>query len=312
MPKNTDKKQSKPHHSVVLGGERSGHIEKKYNELNSREFFGYLYRNSMGKLMITNFLLLLLVSPILILSLVFNTYSSMSFNANLPIDETFLSGGTYWFGITDYVSQLTSSQMLDNALWTSLLIVWSTLLLAGGFCIIRDSFWTGEIKVFKTFFRGIKESALTMLPFMIILAGLYLGVTWILSIIVALIPNWLYIIAEIALYGIVVLVAIYVMTVFSTHGAYKQKLAVTLADAWELYKVSFTANLFNFILSFAPIVIMLMIGIGNSTNFFATLLIAAFIIIGFFYTIFVWETHMMKTFRLYHPVEKKVIKKKAH
>lgn len=311
MPKNTTSdKQQKQYHKVVLAGERSGHLEKKVNELGSWEFFKYLYGNFSWKLVVVNMIMLVLILPLVILTVNYTMLAGVNFASNLPTDETFLAGGTYWFGIKDYATSLKSGNMQNSAIWIALLIIWSTLVLAGGFSIVRDSFWSGELKIFKPFFRGIKETALFMLPFMIILGGLYCGFTYALSLLLPLIPTFAYVMIAVTLYAVLVLVAIYVLIVFSTYGAYKQNLRTTLIDSWELYKVSFVANLFNFILSFAPVVLVLIFGTSTS-NFFITLLLAGFVIIGFFYTVFVWETHMMKTFRLYHPVEKKIVKKKA-
>lgn len=312
MPNNQSagKSKAKKYHEVVLGGERSAHLEKKVNELGSWEFFRYLYGNFSWKLVVVNMILLVFVLPCIILLLNFTTLTSVNFAANLPTDETFLAGGTYWFGIKDYTASLTSGNMQNSALWTAILIIFSTLALSGGFSVVRDSFWGGELKIFRPFFRGIKETTLTMLPFMIILAGLFYAFTYILSVILPLVPTFVYIIVAVTLYGLLVLLAIYVMIVFSTYGAYKQDLRTTLLDSWELYKASFVANLFSFVLAFAPIVYLLASGL-NSSGFLNSLLIVMFCLLGFFYTVFVWEVHMMKTYRLYHPVEKKIVKKKG-
>ena len=59
-------------------------------------------------------------------------------------------------------------------------------------------------------------------------------------------------------------------------------------------------------MSLAPIFIVLLF--GNSQLFIVIIVLIA--MIGMYYVVLVWQTHMMKIFSIYHPVEKKVVKHK--
>ena len=310
MSKQTTKSTEKK--LVYLKGERSAHIEKKVNELGSWQFFKYLYskdtKTSM-KIIGLNFIMLLVMVPLYVIFLNNTVLSQSNLISNMPVDGSFLAGEGFWFGAQAYVDGLSLDFAVNTGMWFAIIIIACTFLFAGGFAVIRDSFWTGELVILKTFFKGIAQAAPIMLPFMIIVAGLFMIIFIAGTFLQTVMASWLATVITVILWILFVLIAMYVMMLFSVVVTHKQTLRVNMSDAWLLYKTSFVANLLNFILAFAPVVVFALTNNGSGQSFFVLLLTMFMFMMGLFYIVFVWQVHMMKTFRLYNPVEKKVVKK---
>ena len=68
------------------------------------------------------------------------------------------------------------------------------------------------------------------------------------------------------------------------------------------------STIFKFIIALLPVALLLL----TFGNVIFSFVIAVFAIFGFFYVIFVWQSHMMIIFSIYNPVEKiKIVKRKT-
>ncbi len=300
---------------IYLKGERSGHLEKLVNRLGSWQFFKVLYVNSSLRILGMNIMMLIIALPIAYLVFSYSYLQWMGLSSYYPSSGTFIFNTTVWFGLESFLAEIESEKALQSALWGSLLFIWGTILLSGGFAVIRDSFWTGKIKVIKPFFKGVAESGPKILPFMVLLGALYTGICVLYQFMLGVMAEWLAIVLIVIVWAVYVELCVYVMVMYSVVAVHKESIGESLHDAWVLYKTNIIPNTLNFVVAFAPLVAFLILfpstgGLSASSGlgFFAPLLSIFMLMIGLFYTVFVWQTFMMKTFRLYHPVELKRIK----
>lgn len=301
--KEADKKQER----LYLEGERSGHVEKLVNRLGSWKFFQVLYGNNMMRMFGMNIFMTILALPALYGFFYFTMFIWQGLSSYYPASGMFLFNSTIWFGFEQFNAGIQSQIASSTALWGGVMIVWSTLILSGGFAVIRDSFWTGKLKVLKTFFKGIVESAPIMFVFMLVLGGLFAGICMLYQLMLGVMVEWLAIVLIILAWIVFVEIAVYVMVLYSVVSVHKQSIIHSMSDAWILYKANIIPNTISFVFAFTPVVYFLMT-FGGNMNMITQLLMIMLLMIGMFYTVFVWQTHMMKTFRLYHPVELKRVK----
>ncbi|MEG1923936.1 MAG: hypothetical protein RR307_05715 [Clostridia bacterium] len=294
---------------VALLGERSGHLTKLVNELGSWKFFKYLYANDMLKILAVNFIMLLISVPVLYFIISNTALETWRLSSNYPDAGSFLIGDNVWFGLSAFTANVNKNNLLNTSLWIALAFCVSPLIFSGGFAVIRDAFWIGSIKVIKPYFKGIAQSALIMLPFMIVLGGLFYLINLLYAFMMTVMAPWLAITLIVIVWIIYVAMAMFVMMLYSVVAVHKQPLRESVLDTWELYITNILPNIFSFVLAFAPPVALCFMGMAILTNFIGSLLFMMFVMFGFFYVVFVWQTHMMKTFRLYHPVEKKRVNK---
>ena len=155
---------------IKLENERSTHLTKRLNRLSGWQFFKVLYRDSMGKMMLSNFLLLLALTPLAVAVVYFYVQINNALHA-LPYYNTLGSGNGIWTGVYEHFQTVQANYVDQGLLWGLLAFLGVSLIFSGGFGIIRDSFWTGKIKIFKPFASGFKGGILYALATSAIIGG---------------------------------------------------------------------------------------------------------------------------------------------
>lgn len=292
---------------IKLNNERNEHVTKRLNRLNTWNFFKVLYRENIMRLFGFSLMMIVFIAPIVAM-IMYGDYTNSALGMTLPqFNGMGLSTGV-WDGMQDYYAQ----QIAQNNLYTGLYCVAASLLcsliLSGGFAVIRDSFWTGKLStvgVFKSFGKGVKASLPYGIVTDIILAfsvfGAYQFYVWAITVM----PLWLSIILLVLLCIVIMFVAIYLFILCSVATVYKQSVADNLDDAWRLMWLNILPNIIHFLLTMVPIALYFATA---GTGFF-TIMLVIMLMFGGMYIPLVWQTHMMKTFALFHPVEVKKKKK---
>lgn len=283
--------------NIKLENELNTHLTKRLNRLSGWGFFKVLYRVSMGRMMGTNILLLLLVVPIIYIMLMGAT-SLSTILASLPVNGSFGIGTGIWDGVADYVISVTTTQNINTSLLCLIGVIPLAFILSGGFAIIRDAFWIGKIKVFAPFGRGVKANFLYALVSMVIIGGMVVGILNFYWFAVGAMAKWLAIVIVVLMSILALLITIYLFILCSVSVTYRQSIKTTLLDSWYLLWLNILPNIIHFLLAMVPLFLYL---IASST--FQMLILALILMVGVFYIPFIWQTHMMKTFALFNPVE---------
>lgn len=284
---------------IQLLNERSGHVTKRLNRLNGWQFFKVLYRDDFIKIVLSNLLMLVFLVPT-ILVYYFSQSASASVMATLPYVNAFGVGASVWTGMGDYLTTQSASITAEYNLWFSLALLSVSVIFSGGMAIVRDSFWTGKLKVIKTFFVGIATNIPYTLFGTIILSAMYYGIVTLQAFLLATIPAWVAIIIVVIAYIIMAFTGMYLFTMFSVTVTFKQSFANNVKDSWLLLFMNFLPNVIHFVLAIAPLALLFFL----SSSIMSTIIMVFYMLIGVFYIVFVWMTHMMRTFALFYPVVK--------
>ncbi len=290
--------------NIILQNERSGHVEKLVNELSTFKFFQYVYSKDMFKVFGMNILMCIFLIPLIYIYYNF-TLSTAAFNSSIPSNGSLGLGFTYWAGLTEYAANVLNGFSTKFWLYSIPSLCAFSLAFAGGICIIRDAFWTGRIKVFKPFFVGIYQCGLVVFVGFAFISSALFGLMQ-LNIFAASLPSFASVVLQIAAWIIFALVCIYLFMLFSVTATYKQDISASIKTAWTLMWKYFISTLVAFVMSLVPIFLLLIFGKGQ----LQIIMVVVLLMIGIFYIVLVWQAHMMKIFSIYHPVEKKVIKRK--
>lgn len=285
---------------IKLENERSGHVTKRLNRLSTWGFFKVLYRDNIFRLFGFSLLMIALIVPVIFM-LMSGTIKINTLQQSLPLlNEIGFSTGS-WDGVSaEYVNGVKSINNV-TALYACLAGLACTFILCGGFAVIRDAFWTGKLSavgVFRSLWLGIKASFLyALLGAAVISAtvgGLYFFYTW-ASVVM---PLWLAIVLLVLLCIAALFVVTYVLIVCSVAVTYKQSVGRTLDDSWRLLWLNVLPNIIHVIIALLPVGLWFIMG-----GIFQQLLLILMLMFGGMYFPLVWQTHMMKTFALFHPVE---------
>ncbi|MFR7766526.1 MAG: hypothetical protein ACLU1U_04635 [Lachnospiraceae bacterium] len=121
-------------------------------------------------------------------------------------------------------------------------------------------------------------------------------------------PAWASVLLQVVMWLALAFLTLYVMTFLSVNSTYKQSVGVNLKSAWHILMRYIVSTIFKFIIALLPVALLLL----TFGNVIFSFVIAVFAIFGFFYVIFVWQSHMMIIFSIYNPVEKiKIVKRKT-
>lgn len=295
---------------IKLNNERNEHVNKRLNRLNTWQFFKVLYRENIMRLFGFSFLMILFIAPI-VLVMMFGVGNNSSLSATLPqLNGLGFSTGI-WDGMKDYFAKVSARNNLFTGLYCVAASLLCSLILSGGFAVIRDAFWTGKLSavgVFKSFGKGVKASIVYALVTDIILAfsvfGAYQFYVWAVTVM----PLWLSIVLLVLICIVIMFVAIYLFILCSVATVYKQSVLDNLDDAWRLMWLNILPNIIHFVLAMIPVALYFAL---SGTAFF-TIILVLLLMFGGMYIPLVWQTHMMKTFALFHPVEVKKKKKNQH
>lgn len=292
---------------IRLNNERNQHVTKRLNRLNTWNFFKVLYRDNVMRLFGFSILMILCIAPIIVV-MIWGGIKNTELSSTLPVLNGFGLSTGVWDGFADYYAE----QSAHNNLYTGLLCVAASLLcsliLSGGFAVIRDAFWTGKLStvgVFKSMGKGIKAGFLYAIVSNIILAfavfGAYEFYVWAATVM----PIWLAIVLVVLIGIAIMFVAVYLFIVCSVATTYKQSVHDTLDDAWRLMWLNILPNIIHFLLALIPVILFFALSNSQLMN----ILMVVLLMFGGMYVPLVWQTHMMKTFALFHPVE---VKKKKN
>lgn len=292
---------------IKLNNERNEHVTKRLNRLNTWQFFKVLYRENVMRLFGFSILMIVCIAPIIAM-LILGSITSASISSTLPYLNGFGFSTGVWEGMNDYFAQQTAKNNLYTGLYCVAASLLCSLIFSGGFAVIRDSFWTGKLSVvgvFKSFGKGIKASLFYGIVTDIILAfsvfGAYQFYVWAATVM----PLWLAIVLVVLIGIVIMFVAIYLLILCSVATVYKQSVADNLDDAWRLMWLNILPNIIHFLLTLIPIALYFVL----SSTGLVTIFLVLMLMFGGMYIPLVWQTHMMKTFALFHPVEVK--KKKS-
>lgn len=288
---------------IRLNNERNSHVVKRRNRLGAWGFFKVLYRDNLWRLFGFSLLMLLLVVPVYFVSYAGQRAISQVYQS-LPMQNVFGFSTGYWGGVNDYYQQL----VFDTNVNYGLMMVGASLILfvvfSGGFAVIRDAFWTGKLStvgVFKSLGLGLSANTPYAFVSTVVLAfsvyGTYTFYAWLSQIIA-----WLAIVLTIIIGIVVLLLACYLMILCSVSVTYKQSPAENLDDAWRLLWMNVLPNVLHLLIAIIPVALMLFF---PTTSMFYTLLLVLIFMFGGMYFPLVWQSFMMKTFALFHPVEVK-------
>ncbi len=279
---------------IKLGNERCQHLTKRLNRLSIWGFFKYLYANQAMKLLITNLLVLVFFAPCLVF-VIMSSIEGNNLASTLPTLGSLTMSSGFWPGVDLYYQgelQLLNSAMIWKACLGGLAI---SFVLSGGLAIFRDAFWSGKLTIFPSFVRGVKASfgyafgATTILCAAVF--GFFKFMWWTQA---TLVSGWA-ITLSILLGLVLFLLALYLFIFCSVTVTYKQSLKQSLADSWCMFKLNFLPHASRFAVALVPVAVYFVFGSG-------LLVIMFMLMLGFFYIPFVWQTHMMKVFALFHPV----------
>lgn len=285
---------------IQLANERSQHVTKRLNRLSTWGFFKVLYRDNLFRLFGFSLLMIVLMVP-MFFTIYKGEVNLIALQQNLPLlnDIGFSTG--FWSGVSDQYT--TSVQAVNNqtVVTTCLYALLLAIMFSGGFAVIRDAFWTGKfstVGIFPSMWKGLKSSLLYAIVSVAVIAasicGLYFFYTW-ASVIM---PLWLAIVLLVLLCIVDLFVVTYACIVCSVSVTYKQSVARTLDDSWRLLWLNVLPNIIHLVLALLPIPLYFLF-----TGFLQSFYIVFLLMFGGMYFPLVWQTHMMKTFALFHPVE---------
>ncbi len=292
---------------IRLNNERNEHVTKRLNRLNTWGFFKVLYRENIMRLFGFSLLMLLFMAPIFG-AIVWGSIRNSQTYQMLPVLNGFGFSTGSWEGFGDFYAK----QVYTNNLYTGLIAVgaslFCSLMFSGGFAVIRDAFWTGKLStvgVFKSLGKGIKASVLYGLVTTVFTAfavfGAYQFYVWAITVM----PLWLSIILLVLMCLVIMFAVMYLMILCSVAVTYKQSVYENLDDAWRLMWLNIFPNIIHLLLALVPLALYFIFSSSQLMTFFLVFML----MFGGMYFPLVWQTHMMKTFALFHPVE---VKKKKN
>ena len=289
---------------IRLENERNEHVTKRLNRLSAWKFFRVLYRDNMGRLIIFSFLMLLCLAPLFAM-LVLGSYNLSSFEQTLPTLNSYgFSTGT-WSGVADYYAQKVVHSRIQTALLSICASLLFTITLSGGLAVMRDAFWTGKLStvgVLKSMWKGIKANIAYAFVSTVLIASAVVGVYVFCVWAQVNLPLWATIIIAIVLSLVVMLLCVYLLILCSVSVTYNQSVLANLDDSWRLMWLNILPNIVHFLLSLMPIILYFVFS-GNMM--LQMIYMALLLMFGGMYFPLVWQTHMMKTFALFHPVDAK-------
>ncbi len=296
---------------IKLANERNEHVTKRLNRLTTWKFFKVIYRENIWRMFGFNFLMLLFIVPIFLVMTIGN-FNLSQIQHNLPMNNGIgFSTGAWFAGSGDMgtVNMYLAAQTRQNHTFYGGMMavagVLLTLIFSGGFAVIRDAFWTGKLSavgVFKSMWLGIKSNILYAFVSSVIVSGSVYGIYELfvyLNEVAGML--WLAIVAAVLLSIVALFVAMYLMILCSVSVTYKQSVKDNIDDAWRLLWLNVLPNIVHLILAVIPIAFYLLL----TGNMLGQLLMILMLMFGGLYFPLVWQTHMMKTFALFHPVEVK-------
>ncbi len=286
-----DKKKNKKNKdttNIAFYNERSQLITKVENNTGGWGFFGYLYNTAMFRVLLLQLLMLIFVVPTIVVIILTNS-NITAVSQNLPYSATFGLGIMPWFGLQPYLTAAVSAITEEMYLWLLLCIPFITIGICGGFAVIRDAYWTGKLRIFKSFGRGIYQTTLRFLPFTVIFAGGLLGLFYINAAISNL-SSWLIAIIDMVVLADLLLFLMIGFVYLGTSTLFKEPVGVGLKNAIVLSFKHIGTNLGAFIFMLLPIAVVMFVEV----TLIQTMLGVLLVMFGMVYVGIVWMIHMIR------------------
>ena len=292
---------------IRLANERNSHVTKRLNRLNTWKFFGVLYRDNLWRVFGFSILMILCLAPVFAVLFLRATQTSY-----LQLSLPMLNGFGFSTGVWADVGSYYAAEMVKESYLTGLYVAVSamlfTLTLSGGFAVIRDAFWTGKLStvgVFKSMGKGIAANLGYAFVSTAIIAFSSYGIFALYQYMSLTLPLWAAIVITVLLAIVAMFLFTYLLILCSVTVTYKQPIADSIDDAWRLLWLNILPNIIHFMLALLPIPLYFVFQGGM----LQTLFLVVMLMFGGMYFPLVWQTHMMRTFALFHPVE---VKKKKN
>lgn len=287
---------------IRLANERNSHVTKRLNRLSTWKFFKVLYRENIWRLFGYNFLMLLCMVPILVV-LFLGSFNLSTIRQTLPMLNSFGFSTGAWTNVGEYLAARTKEANLFTGWMTVVSSLLMTVMFSGGFAVIRDAFWTGKfstVGIFKSMWKGFKANILYAFLSTVIIAlmvfGIYVFYVWFSEVIF-----WLAIVLTVLLGVIALFVVMYLLILCSVSVTYKQSVYENMDDSWRLLWLNVLPNLVHVMLALIPLALYFLF----ANSMLQTIYIMLMIMFGGLFFPLVWQSHMMRTFALFHPVEVK-------
>ena len=289
---------------IRLNNERNEHVTKRLNRLSAWKFFRVLYRENIWRLLGFSILMVLCLVPLFVM-IVIGSINLSGLEQTLPTLNSFGFSTGVWSGVADFYNHQAMRSKIYTALFSVSASLLVTIILSGGLAVIRDAFWTGKLStvgVFKSIWKGIKANiAYAFISTMLIAAavfGIYVFCVWGQL----MLPVWATIIIAIALSILAMFLGVYLLILCSVSVTYKQSVFENLDDSWRLMWLNILPNIIHFLVALLPIPLYFVFS-GNMM--LQMIYLSLLLMFGGMYFPLVWQTHMMKTFALFHPVDTK-------
>lgn len=287
---------------IKLDNERNSHVVKRLNKLGAWGFFKVLYRDNMWRLLGFSMLMLIMLVPIVVVQY-FSARDISQLYMTLPTFNGFGFSTGVWSNLESYYNAQVHANTIYYGLFTVLASLAVFVIISGGFAVIRDGYWTGKIStvgVFRSIGMGIAAGFAYALATVVIVAfgvfGIVMFFNWLSKIIF-----WLAIVLTVLLSLALLLVVCYLLILCSVAVTYKQSLKDNLSDSWRLLWLNFLPNIIHVVLALIPVGLYFLF----SSGMLQMLYLVFMIMFGGMYFPLVWQTFMMRTFALFHPVEAK-------
>ena len=300
---------------IRLANERNSHVTKRLNRLSTWKFFKVIYRENIWRMFGYNFLMLICVLPIWVVMMMSDFALSNILNTLPTLNGLGFSTGAWWgstgsfASVADYINFQTRQTQTFYGGMAVLAAMLMTLVFSGGFAVIRDAFWTGKLStvgVFRSMWKGIKANIgyafITAAIVALSVFGIWNFYVWFKDIVF-----WLAIVLTVLLAIVALFVLMYLMILCSVTVTYKQKIGENLDDAWRLLWLNVLPNLVHMVVALIPVGLYFLF----SNSFLQQIYLIVMLMFGGLYFPLVWQTHMMKTFALFHPVEVRKKKKQS-
>ena len=288
---------------IRLENERNEHVTKRLNRLSTWKFFRVLYRENMWRMFGFSFLMLLCLVPLFAM-LVLGSINLSSLEQTLPTLNSYGFSTGIWSGVANYYAEQVVHSRIRTALFALSASLLFTITLSGGLAVIRDAFWTGKLSavgVFKSIWKGIKANIGYAFVSTLLIAAAVFGVYTFCVWGQFALPLWATIIIAIVLSIVAMLLCIYLLILCSVSVTYKQSVRANLDDSWRLMWLNILPNIVHFLVALLHVVLYFVF----SSSILQIVYLTIVFMFGGLYFPLVWQTHMMKTFALFHPVEAK-------
>ena len=283
------KTYTKKKNNIELVNERSEYITKAKNTLGGWGFFRYLYSKFTFRIVGLNLIMIMLFLPMFYVILRLNGQISNAAQY-LPFSNTFGLGLAPWDGVQNYLASVTRNYTMQKYLWLLLCVPVAGMAFTGGFAVIRDSYWTGKLKIVKPFFIGIYKCGLQNLPLYVLVGGGLLGI-YAFSIGTLAWARWIAVIVQVLLWIVLALLTMYALVFTGVNCLHKQSFFTTLVSSFKICYTHIISHIITFIFVALPLTLMFIIG----TSVVASLLIVANVLMGMLYVAIVWMIHMIRT-----------------